>query len=140
MRVGLVAMEGCFGAGVVSVLDLLRAADALREGLAPSIPPIDVHIVGARRRVSTSTGVILPVSASLRELDGFDVVVVGALGCLGVDDLLAALAAPDTARLLVALRAGRHGGGTPRPALTPAFFRGPAALPRRGPPPRAPAS
>src|SRR5262245_8706167 len=121
MRVGLVAMEGCFGAGVVSILDLLRTADALREGLDPSSPPIDVHIVGACRRVRTSTGVILPVSALLRELDGFDVVVVGALGCLGLEDLLAALAAPDTARLLAALRAGRHGEATLGAACTGSF-------------------
>ena len=121
-------MPGCFGAGVVAILDLLRTADALRAEVDPSIPPIDVRIVAARRRVTTSSGVILPASASLRALGEFDLVVVGALGTLGTEDTLAALAAPDTARLVAALRVAPRPGATLAAACTGSFALAEAGL------------
>ena len=108
MRIGLVAVEGCFGAGLVSMLDMLRTADALRAEVDPSIPPIAVEIVAARRRVTTSSGVVLPASAGLHDLPGFDLLVIGALGTLSTADTLAALGARDVRGLMAAVEHGRH--------------------------------
>lgn len=110
MRIGLVAVDGCFGAGVVSMLELLRTADALRAEVDASIPAVAVEVVSPRRRVTTSTGVRLPVSAGLRDLDGFDLVVIGALGTLTTGDTLAALGTRDV-RAVVSAVAGAGGGG-----------------------------
>lgn len=128
MRVGLVALEGCFGAGAVAILDVLGTADALRAEVDPSIPPIEVRIVATRRRVTTSSGVILPASAPLRALDEFDLVIVGALGTLGTEDTLAALGAPDTARLVSALRVFPRAGATLAAACTGSFALAEAGL------------
>ncbi len=76
MRMGLVAVEGCFTSGVVSVLDVLSTADAVRADIDPSIPAIEVTLVGARRQVTTSSGALLPIAAPLSDLEAFDVVVV----------------------------------------------------------------
>ena len=108
MRIGLVAVEGCFGAGLVSMLDMLRTADALRAEVDPSIPPIAVEIVAARRRVTTSSGVVLPASAGLHDLPRFDLLVIGALGTLSTADTLAALGARDVRGLMAAVQHGRH--------------------------------
>src|SRR5664279_4478681 len=76
MRIGLIAMDGCFGVGVVSMLDLLQTAEALREQMDPAIPRIDVGVVGTRPRVITGSGVVLQTTAGLGDMGEFDVVVV----------------------------------------------------------------
>jgi transcriptional regulator GlxA family with amidase domain len=121
MRIGLVAVEGCFGAGLVSMLDMLRTADALRAEVDPSIPPISVEIVGARRRVTTGSGVVLPASAGLADLPGFDLLVIGALGTLSTADTLAALGARDVRSLMLAVERERHGEAALAAACTGCF-------------------
>ena len=81
MRVGLVAVEGCFGAGLVSMLDMLRTADALRAEVDP-VDPADRHQDRGRppARVTTGSGVVLSASAGLADLPGFDPWWIGALG------------------------------------------------------------
>lgn len=105
MRIGLAVVDGCFGAGVVSILDLLRTADALRPEVDGAIPAIEVEVVGARARVATSSGVVLPVTAGLRDLDGFDLVIVGALGTLTTATTLEALGRRDVRALVAAVEA-----------------------------------
>lgn len=115
MRVGMVAVEGCFGAGVASVLDLLGTAEAVRGDIDPAIAPIEVELVGARRRVTTSSGTILPTTASLADLDGFDIVVVGPFGALNFDQTLTGLGSPDGRAVVSAV-----GKADPGPALSAA--------------------
>lgn len=104
MRVGLVAVEGCFSSGIVSVLDLLGTAEAVRPEVDASIPPIDVQLVGARRRVTTSSGVMLPIAAPLSDLAAFDVVVVGPFGAMTFDQTLAGLSSRDGRAVVGAMR------------------------------------
>lgn len=104
MRVGLVAVEGCFSSGIVLMLDVLGTADATRSEIDPSIPPIEVELVGARRRITTSSGAILPIAAPLSELDGYDVVIVGPFGALTFDQTLAGLASRDGRAVTAAVR------------------------------------
>ncbi len=127
MRIGLVAVDGCFGAGVVSMLDLLRTADALRPEVNPSIPPIAVEVVGARRRVRTSGGVIVPATAGLADLGGFDLAVVGALGTLSAEDTLAALGSREV-RSLVGALGGLEPGRALAAACTGSFALAEAGL------------
>ncbi len=121
MRIGLAAMDGCFGVGVVSMLDLLQTAEALRAEVDPSIPPIEVEIVGTRSRVTTSSGAILPVSATLRELADFDVAVVCALKTFTAEETVAALARPDIRELMRATTAAAGGSARLAAACTGSF-------------------
>ena len=65
-------MDGCFGVGVVSMLDLLQTAEALREQMDPAIPRIDVGVVGTRPRVITGSGVVLQTTAGKMIFGRFD--------------------------------------------------------------------
>jgi len=109
MRVGLVAVEGCFTSGVVSVLDVLRTANAIRADIDDSIPPVEVELVGSRRRVTTSSGAILPIAAPLSELEHFDVVVVGPFGAMTFDQTLEGLASRDGRAVVAAVRRASSG-------------------------------
>ncbi|WP_217921581.1 GlxA family transcriptional regulator [Miltoncostaea oceani] len=110
MRIGLAAVDGCIGIGVMSVLDVLQTADALRARLDPAIPAIDVRVVGVTSRVATSSGMVLVADAGLGDLPSFDVVVVCALGTFTTDDTVAALARPDVRSLVGAVTdAGARG-------------------------------
>jgi hypothetical protein len=103
MRIGLAAVDGCFGIGVMSVLDLLQTADALRARVDPAIPAIDVRVVGVTPRVATGSGMVLVADAGLGDLPTFDVIVACAMTTFTTDDTLAALSRPDVRRLVGAL-------------------------------------
>lgn len=109
MRMGLVAVEGCFTSGVVSVLDVLSTADAVRADIDPSIPAIEVTLVGARRQVTTSSGALLPIAAPLSDLEAFDVVVVGPFGALSFDDTLEGLGSDDGRAVVAAIEKSSSG-------------------------------
>jgi transcriptional regulator GlxA family with amidase domain len=112
MRIGLAAVDGCFGIGVMSVLDLLQTADALRARVDPAIPAIDVRVVGVTPRVATGSGMVLVADAGLGDLPTFDVIVACAMTAFTTDDTLAALSRPDVRRLVGALTdAGERGVG-----------------------------
>ncbi len=100
MRVALVATDGCFGVGVVSMLDLLSTAEGLRSGVDPSIPPIEVAVAGVGTRVTSSSGVVLPVTVPLSDLGAYDLVTVCALGTLTTETTLEALGRPDVRRVM----------------------------------------
>ena len=82
MRIGLIALDGCFGSAVASVIDIVRVADGARGDVDPHIDPIELAIVGPKRRVTTTTSMTLSVDHPLSESGDFDVVVVPALGTL----------------------------------------------------------
>jgi transcriptional regulator GlxA family with amidase domain len=128
MRIALVATDGCFGVGVVSMLDLLGTADALRAELDPAIPPIEVAVAGAGPRVTSGSGVVLPVSASLADLGDFDLVTVCALGTLSTAATLDALARPDVRRVMEAATAAAGRGVRIAGACTGSFALAEAGL------------
>src|SRR3546814_3719203 len=75
MRIGLIALDGCFGSAVASVIDIVRVADGARGDVDPHIDPIELAIVGPKRRVTTTTSMTLSVDHPLSESGDFDVVV-----------------------------------------------------------------
>lgn len=102
MRVGLVAVPGCFDSGFVAVLDVLRIADRLRATVDPSIDPIEVQIVGAAKTVTTGGGMTVATDLAISD-DGalveLDVLVVPGLGVATPASLSEALASTPIRRL-----------------------------------------
>ena len=113
MRIGLIAIDGCFGSAIASIIDIVRVADGVRGDVDPRIDPIELAILGPKRRVTTTASMTLTVDHPLSESGEFDVVVVPALGTL---------TAASRAEMLV--RSSPHSG---------ASTRRPPGSPRRAP-------
>jgi transcriptional regulator GlxA family with amidase domain len=103
MKVGIVVVDGCFGSAVASMVDILSTAHVVREQIDASIPPIELSIVGSRRRVTTSSGMTVTATRTLRELDDLDVVTVAALGTITGPDTEAALRSRNGSALVRAV-------------------------------------
>jgi transcriptional regulator GlxA family with amidase domain len=104
MRIGLVAVDGCFGSAVASLVDIIGTAEIVRASVDAAIPPIELSIAGVRRRVTTSSGMVIPTTRSLRELEDLDVVVVATLGTFTGPATEEAMEHPDTRAVVRALR------------------------------------
>ena len=65
MRIGLIAIDGCFGSAVASVIDIVRVADGARGDVDPRIDPIELAILGPKRRVTTTASMTLSVDHPL---------------------------------------------------------------------------
>jgi transcriptional regulator GlxA family with amidase domain len=104
MRIGVVVQDGCFASSVSSVLDIITMAEAVRGQLDPSIPALELGIVGSRRRIAATGGLAITTTRTLRELDDLDVVVVPALGTITGPDTEAALETRDGRATIRALR------------------------------------
>ena len=103
MRMAMIALDGCFGSAVASMIDIVRVADGVRGDVDAGTGPIELAIVGPKRRVTTSTSMILPVGHSLSELGDFDVVVVPALGTLTAEATFDALRSRGARSVIQAL-------------------------------------
>jgi transcriptional regulator GlxA family with amidase domain len=103
MRVGVAVVDGCFTAAVAAIVDVLTVAEAVRPSVDPAIPPVEVAMLGSRRRVTTGAGWTIPTTGSLADLPGVDVAVVPAMGTMTGDDTLAALDRTPVRRLVRAL-------------------------------------
>jgi transcriptional regulator GlxA family with amidase domain len=80
VKVGVVAVAGCFDSAFTSVLDVLRTANSARALVDPHLPEIDVQVLGTSREpVSTGGGLLVPVDAELDDAS-VDVLVIPALG------------------------------------------------------------
>ena len=104
MRFGLIALDGCFGSAVASVIDIVRVADGVRGDVDPHIDPIELAIVGPKRRVTTTTSMTLSVEHPLSECGDFDVVVVPALGTLTAAATNDALQSRDARSVIESLK------------------------------------
>lgn len=105
MDIGLVVIDGCFASAVASILDIISTAEAVRPGIDPSIPPIELSVAGPRRRVTASNGMAITTDRTLRELDDLDVVVVAALGTMTGPATEAALESGPGRAIVKALQA-----------------------------------
>jgi transcriptional regulator GlxA family with amidase domain len=83
MRVGLVAVPGCFDSGLTALLDVFRTAERARMMVDRSIEPIEVRTIGSRAHVTTAGGLTLAMDHLVGDdsaLTGLDVLVMPGIG------------------------------------------------------------
>src|ERR1700720_4306895 len=112
MRIYVLALDGVFDTGLATVLDAFETANELAEMSGLASPRFDVAIVGVRKAVKTSQGLIVPVAAAPMRIVP-DWVVVPAIGFKMPGPLQAALARPDVSDAAETLRSwAARGAGT----------------------------
>jgi transcriptional regulator GlxA family with amidase domain len=108
MRVGLIAVPGCFDSGLAALLDVFATAERLRPAVDRSIDPLEVEVVGTAPTVATGSGLKIAadrVIGGAAELAGLDLIVVPGLGIPTPGALADALASPAVRRVGTAIRA-----------------------------------
>lgn len=98
MRVGLLALPGCFDSGLTALIDILDSAERLRPTLDRSITPIEFRTVASTSRVTTGAGLTLAVDQ--RDDRDLDLLVVPGLGATTRTTLNEALATKPARRIL----------------------------------------
>src|ERR1700720_313786 len=112
MKIYLLVLDGVFDTGLATVLDAFATANELAEMSALASPRFDVTIVGVRKAVKTSQGLIVPVAAAPMRIVP-DWAVVPAIGFKMPGPLQAALARPDVSDAAETLRSwAERGAGT----------------------------
>jgi transcriptional regulator GlxA family with amidase domain len=109
MLMYVVVADGVLSSGFTLLHDTLSIAEVLRMRHDPTIPEIRLRVAGEQPMIRSASGLAIPTTVRLDELDAADVVVVPALGACDEDEIQAALSAPGTVRLIAALRAVRDG-------------------------------
>jgi transcriptional regulator GlxA family with amidase domain len=127
MRLHVLVLDGVFDLGLAALTDTLSTANELASSLAPAPAPIEVTLVGVRRRVRTANGLTVPV-APVRCVRSPDVVLVPALGAKKPDTLAARLTHADVADAVVALRQWSNSGVVAGAACTGTFLLAESAL------------
>ena len=103
MKIHLLVSDGVFDLGLAALTDTLSLANALAVSLPQTPAPIDLTLVGVRRRVRTAQGLTVPVVPAHRAPTP-DVVFVPALGDKMPDTLADRLVRPDVADTAAILR------------------------------------
>lgn len=83
MRVGIVAVPGCFDSGLTTLLDVMRTAEGLRALVDPAIEAVEVEVFGSRTRVATASGLSLKVDQRVGDDDALvnlDVLTIPGIG------------------------------------------------------------
>lgn len=127
MRLHLLVLDGVFDLGLAALTDTLTTANELAATLANAPPPIELTLVGVRRRVRTAQGLSVPVVA-VAEARRPDSVLVPALGAKMPDALEARLARADVADAVAALQRWSRGGAAIGAACTGTFVLAQSAL------------
>lgn len=102
MRLTVLVLEGAFDLGLTAVLDAFRVANNLSLGQGHG-RPFDLTIVGLRKKVGSSGGLIVPVQPIAPELKP-DWVVVPAVAASTPELLASALERPDVRQATRQLR------------------------------------
>jgi transcriptional regulator GlxA family with amidase domain len=105
MHVGVVVVDGFFGAGASSIVDILAIAEMVRPEVDPSIPPLALEIVAPRRRVRSTSGVTINATRSLGDLEDLDLVVVPAFATITSAQTIARVEERASRNVIRALRA-----------------------------------
>ena len=127
MRLHLLVLDGVFDLGLAALTDTLTTANELAATLPDAPAPIELTLVGVRRRVRTAQGLtvpVVPVSAVRRP----DAVLVPALGAKMPEALAARLAHGDVADAVLALQRWSRAGATAGAACTGTFVLAESAL------------
>jgi transcriptional regulator GlxA family with amidase domain len=106
VRVGLIAVPGCFDSGLTMLLDVLRTAERVRPTVDRSIAAIEVRLIGSARKVTTGAGLTLALDHAVGDGDAFaglDLLVVPGLGVATPAELTDALGSTHIRRLRSAL-------------------------------------
>ncbi len=103
MKVYVLALSDVFDTGLAAVLDAFQTANELAEMSGLSSPRFEVEIVGVRKAVKTSQGLIVPVIATSKRAIP-DWVVVPAIGFKMPEPLQAALARSEVRDAVKMLR------------------------------------
>lgn len=127
MRLHLLVLDEVFDLGLAALTDTLTTANELAATLPNAPAPIDVTLVGVRRRVRTAQGLTVPVK-SVSEVRRPDTVLVPALGAKMPDALAARLAKPDVGDAVAALQRWSRAGATTGAACTGTFLLAESAL------------
>ena len=64
MRITLLALQGAFDLGLAAALDTLETANELAASMESPPPPLEVAVVGTRKRVLTARGFVVPTRAA----------------------------------------------------------------------------
>jgi len=127
MRIHILALDGVFDLGLAAITDTLSTANQLARSLAQAPAPVEVKLVGVRRRVRTAQGLTVPV-VPVHGVRKPDVVLVPALGANMPDTLAARLARADVADAGAALRRWSTAGAVVGAACTGTFLLAESAL------------
>jgi len=127
MRLHLLVLDEVFDLGLAALTDTLTTANELATTLPNAPAPIDVTLVGVRRRVRTAQGLTVPVK-SVSEVRRPDAVLVPALGAKMPDALAARLSKPDVGDAVAALQRWSRAGATTGAACTGTFLLAESAL------------
>jgi transcriptional regulator GlxA family with amidase domain len=103
MRIHVLALDGVFDTGLAAVLDTFQTANELAEMSNLTSLRFDVTMVGVRKTVKTSQGLIVPVVAAPKRIVP-DWAVVPAIGFKMPGPLETALARPDVSDVADTLR------------------------------------
>jgi len=127
MRIHILVLDGVFDLGLAALTDTLVTANQLAGSLAHAPSPVEVTLVGVRRRVRTAQGLtvpVVPVHGAVKP----DVVLVPALGAKMPDTLAARLAHSDVADAAAALQQWSKMGAVAGAACTGTFVLAESAL------------
>lgn len=108
MRITALILDGVFDTGLTVTLDALRIANNLSVWQERK-PPFDVSVVGVRKEVRSSGGLMVPVQP-VAPASKPDWVIVPALGATTPDLLVPALERPDVKQAAAQLRTWREKG------------------------------
>ena len=127
MRVHILVLDGVFDLGLAALTDGLGTANELAATLAEAPTPIEVALVGVRRRVRTARGLAVPVQP-IESVPVPDAVLVPALGAKMPEALAARLDQADVRDAVTALRRWSAAGATTGAACTGTFVLAESAL------------
>ena len=127
MRIHLLVLDGVFDLGLAALTDTLTTANEISPLLADAPAPIELTLVGVRRRVRTAHGLVVPVLPAAK-VPPPDIVLVPALGAKMPDALVARLARPDVRDAAEMLRRWSRAGATTGAACTGTFVLAESAL------------
>lgn len=101
MRVGIVAVSGCFDTGVAALLDVLGTAERVRSAVDRSIERVEVRILGTAPEVRTGAGLRLSTDEALDDaaIAELDLLVVPGLGVATPTALADTLASTEIRKL-----------------------------------------